>query len=48
MTTLDGFNEYISLQNMYISYGIYARDILRFYFGFSDEIILIILKLILA
>lgn len=46
-TVIDGYNEWLPSQ-FSIPYGTYTRDVLRFYYGFSDDLIKLILQLILA
>lgn len=46
-TVKDGYNEWLPAQ-FSIPYGYYVRDVLRFYYGFSDNLLRLILQLILA
>jgi hypothetical protein len=45
-TNIDGMNEWVP--NVSIPYGSYLLNILRYYHGFSDDLNLLILKLMLA
>lgn len=46
-TVRDGYNDQLGAQ-FSIPYGTYVHDVLKYYYGFNDNLILLILKLILA